>query len=64
MVITLMNLTAKNAKHILLLQDLAKSRCRQLQARLWRNNIIELDKKRKQMLIDFQYNMGSDRSSF
>ena len=51
-------LTAKNAKHILLL-DLQKAD-EQLQAD-YGEKYNKLDKKRKQMLIDFQYNMGSER---
>ena len=50
-------LTAKNAKHILLL-DLQKAD-EQLQAD-YGEKYNKLDKKRKQMLIDFQYNMGSE----
>ena len=49
-------LTEKNAKHILLL-DLQKAD-EQLQED-YGEKYNKLDKKRKQMLIDFQYNMGS-----
>ena len=51
-------LTDKNAKHILLL-DLQKAD-EQLQAD-YGEKYNKLDKKRKQMLIDLQYNMGSER---
>ena len=51
-------LTEENAKHILLL-DLQKAD-EQLQVD-YGEKYNKLDKKRKQMLIDFQYNMGSER---
>ena len=51
-------LTEENAKHILLL-DLQNAD-EQLQAD-YGEKYNKLDKKRKQMLIDFQYNMGSER---
>ena len=52
------NLTPKIAK-IILLQDLAQASA-DLELK-YGKQYLDLDTKRKQMMIDFQFNMGSDR---
>ena len=55
---SLNNLTPKIAK-IILLQDLAQASA-DLELK-YGKQYLDLDTKRKQMMIDFQFNMGSDR---